>query len=333
MSPCVLARQIIPVLLPTFLQDMLAIRVLHQHMSEIRSSMSIQSMTGFAREEGEFEVFSWRWELRSVNNRGLDVRVRLPSGMESFEIRVRESVGKHCKRGSFNISLNLTGMPSVADYKLNQALLDRVIEIAEEVRVRTGSPAPSADGILRLRGVLEPEETGSGDESRSSREQAMADSLNAALGKVVEARCDEGQRLAKILAEFLEEIKGLASRARDLAAAQPDAIRARIKSQLEELLPSDHALPEDRLEQEIAMIVAKSDVREEIDRLDAHGAQARELMAGGGVVGRRLDFLSQELNREANTLCSKAQDLDLKRTGLDLKAVIEQFREQVQNIE
>jgi len=302
-------------------------------MSEISGAMSIQSMTGFAREEGEFEAFSWRWELRSVNNRGLDVRVRLPSGMESFEIRVRDSVGKRFKRGSFNISLNLTEMPGLAGYRLNKGLLDRVIEIAEEVRARTGGPAPGADGLLRLRGVLEPEEPGSDDESRSSREQAMADSLDAALENVASARLDEGKRLATVLTGFLDEIEGLASRARELAAAQPDAIRARIKGQLEELLPGDKALPEDRLAQEMAMIVAKADVREEIDRLDAHGAQARELMAGGGVVGRRLEFLSQEFNREANTLCSKAQDLELTRTGLDLKAVIEQFREQVQNIE
>lgn len=302
-------------------------------MSKNRGTMSIESMTGFAREEGEFEAFSWRWELRSVNNRGLDVRVRLPSGMESFEIAVRDSVGKRFKRGSFNISLNLTETPGLAGYRLNQALLDRVIEIAEEVRARTGGAPPRADGLLRLRGVLEPEEPGADDDFRSAREDAMAASLGAALEKVAGARRDEGKRLIKVLIGFLEEIEGLASRARELAAAQPDAIRARIKGQLEELLPPDHALPEDRLAQEIAVMVAKADVREEIDRLDAHAAQARELIAGGGVVGRRLDFLSQELNREANTLCSKAQDLDLTRTGLDLKAVIEQFREQVQNIE
>ena len=295
--------------------------------------MSIESMTGFAREEGEFEAFSWRWELRSVNNRGLDVRVRLPSGMESFEIAVRDSVGKRFKRGSFNISLNLTETPGLVGYRLNQALLDRVIEIAEEVRARTGGAALRADGLLRLRGVLEPEEPGRDDDSRSAREGAMADSLGAALEKVAAARREEGQRLIEVLTGFLDEIEGLVGRARELAAAQPDAIRTRIKEQLEELLPGDHAFPEDRLAQDIAVMVAKADIREEIDRLGAHVAQARELIDGGGVVGRRLDFLSQELNREANTLCAKAQDLDLTRTGLDLKAVIEQFREQVQNIE
>lgn len=308
-------------------------RAFHYYMSEILGTMSIQSMTGFAREEGEFDAFSWRWEVRSVNNRGLDVRVRLPSGMESFESRARDSVGKRFTRGSFNISLSLTETPGPESYRLNQRLLDRAIEIAEEVRARTGSPPPSVDGLLRLRGVLEPEEAGADDESRSAREDAMAASLGAALEKVAHARQEEGERLVTVLTGFLAEIAKLAVLARQLAGTQPETIRARITGQLEELLSGEKALPEDRLAQEIAVIVAKADVREEIDRLDAHGAQAREILTEGGVVGRRLDFLCQEFNREANTLCSKSQDLDLTRTGLDLKAVVEQFREQVQNIE
>ncbi len=295
--------------------------------------MSIQSMTGFAREEGAFEAYSWRWELRSVNNRGLDVRVRLPSGMESFEIRVRDSVSKRFKRGSFNISLNLTETPGLVGYRLNEALLDRVIAIAEEVRARTGGAAPTAEGLLRLRGVLEPEEPASDDESRTRLENAMAESLGAALGNVALARAEEGARLAGVLRAFLDEIADLAARARGLAATQPEAIGARIRTQIEELLGGETAVSEERLAQEIALVVGKADVREEIDRLDAHAAQARELLDAGGAIGRRLDFLSQEFNRESNTLCSKAQDLELTRTGLDLKAAIEQFREQVQNIE
>jgi uncharacterized protein (TIGR00255 family) len=295
--------------------------------------MSIQSMTGFAREDGAFEAYSWRWELRSVNNRGLDVRVRLPAGMESFEIRVRDSVTKRFKRGSFNISLNLTETPGLVGYRLNEALLDRVIAIAEEVRARTGGAAPSAEGLLRLRGVLEPEEPASDDESRTQLENAMADSLGAALEKVALARGEEGARLSGVLRGFLDEIADLAVRARGLAATQPEAIGARIRAQIEELLGGETAVSEERLAQEIALVVGKADVREEIDRLDAHAAQARELLDAGGAIGRRLDFLSQEFNRESNTLCSKAQDLELTRTGLDLKAAIEQFREQVQNIE
>ncbi|HSR54761.1 MAG TPA: YicC/YloC family endoribonuclease [Alphaproteobacteria bacterium] len=302
-------------------------------MNEIRGTMSIQSMTGFAREEGSHDAYSWRWELRSVNNRGLDVRVRLPSGMESFEIRVRDSVGRQFKRGSFNISLNLTETPGLVGYRLNEALLDRVIEIAEMVRGRTQGAPPSAEGLLRLRGVLEPEEPAADDESRRALENAMADSLEAALKKVAETRKEEGARLDSVLKEFLGEIAELAAQARDLAATQPEAISARIRSQLEELVGNETTVPEERLAQEIALIVGKADLREEIDRLDAHAAQAREVMAAGGAIGRRLDFLSQEFNREANTLCSKAQDLELTRTGLALKAVIEQFREQVQNIE
>lgn len=314
-------------------QDIVARRLLIPNMNEIRGTMSIQSMTGFAREEGSHDAYSWRWELRSVNNRGLDVRVRLPSGMESFEIRVRDSVGRQFKRGSFNISLNLTETPGLVGYRLNEALLDRVIEIAEMVRGRTQGAPPSAEGLLRLRGVLEPEEPAADDESRRALENAMADSLEAALKKVAETRKEEGARLDSVLKEFLGEIAELAAQARDLAATQPEAISARIRSQLEELVGNETTVPEERLAQEIALIVGKADLREEIDRLDAHAAQAREVMAAGGAIGRRLDFLSQEFNREANTLCSKAQDLELTRTGLALKAVIEQFREQVQNIE
>ena len=295
--------------------------------------MSIESMTGFARKEGAFEAFSWRWELRSVNNRGLDIRVRLPSAMESFEARVRDLVGKRFKRGSFNISLNLTQAPGVANYRLNEALLERVLSIAAEVQARTGAAPPQVDGLLRLRGVLEPEETVGDDESRTGCENAMAASLAEALDGVAEARAEEGARLKGVLSGFIDEIEQLATAARSLAAAQPEAIRARIAAQLAELVEASQSLPDERVAQEVAVIVAKADIREEIDRIDAHAAQARELVEQGGAVGRRLDFLSQEFNREANTLCSKAQDLELTRTGLDLKAVIEQFREQVQNIE
>ncbi|MDH3240505.1 MAG: YicC family protein [Alphaproteobacteria bacterium] len=295
--------------------------------------MSIQSMTGFAREEGAFESYSWRWELRSVNNRGLDIRVRLPSGMESFEIRVRDAVGKRFKRGSFNISFNLTETPGLAGYRLNEALLDRVIAIAEEVRTRTGGQPASPEGLLRLRGVLEPEEPDSDDAQRTALEGAMAESLDRALANVARTRTEEGARLIGVLEGFLDEIASLAAKARGLAATQPEAISQRIRGQIEEFLGGDSGVSEDRLAQEVALIVGKADLREEIDRLDAHGVQARELLLAGGAIGRRLDFLSQEFNREANTLCSKAQDLELTRTGLALKAVIEQFREQVQNIE
>jgi uncharacterized protein (TIGR00255 family) len=262
-----------------------------------------------------------------------DIRVRMPSGMESFETKVRDLVGKRFKRGSFNISLNLTKAPGVAGYRLNEALLDRLLAIATEVQDRTGAAPPQVDGLLRLHGVLEAEETGSDDESRTARENAMADSLIEALEGVSQARAEEGARLESVLLGFIDEVERLSGAARALAATQPEAIRERISTQLAELVEDAPALPQERIAQEVAVIVAKADIREEIDRLDAHIAQARELIGNGGVVGRRLDFLSQELNREANTLCSKSQDLELTRTGLDLKAVIEQFREQVQNIE
>jgi uncharacterized protein (TIGR00255 family) len=290
-------------------------------------------MTGFAREEGEHDAFAWRWEVRSVNNRGLDIRTRLPPGMEAFEVTVRDLVGKRFKRGSFSISLNMTRTPGLTGYRLNEALLDRVLDLAERIRARTGAPPATAEGLLHLRGVLEPEEVEDGDDGRAAREAAMAESFSRALAQVEASRAEEGGRLKAVLSGQVDEISGLAATARKLAATQPDAIRSRIAGQLKELLAGATALPEERLAQEIAVMIGKADVREEIDRLDAHVAQARDMMKSGGAVGRRLDFLSQEFNREANTLCSKSQDLELTRTGLALKATIEQFREQVQNIE
>ncbi len=295
--------------------------------------MTLASMTGFAREDGEFDAFAWRWEVRSVNGRGLDVRVRLPPGMESFEATVRDRIGKRFKRGSFNVSLNLTRTPGLTSFRLNEALLDRVVEIAEDLRKRTGAPPSSAEGLLRVRGVLEAEENSEDDDKRAEREVAMAASFDQALVQIGVSRSEEGARLETVLLSMIDDIAALAFEARSQAAAQPDAIRARVTGQLTELLAGAPALPEDRLAQEIAVMVGKADVREEIDRLDAHVGQARDLVASKEAVGRRLDFLSQELNREANTLCSKAQDLALTRTGLALKAGIEQFREQIQNIE
>ncbi len=290
-------------------------------------------MTGFAREEGEHGEFAWRWEVRSVNNRGLDIRVRMAPGHESFEITVRDRLGKRFKRGSFNVSFNLTRTPGLTGYRLNEPLLERVLALAEAIRARTGGAPPAAEGLLRLRGVLEPEETADDDAERNARETAMAASLDRALVQVEAARAAEGARLETVLRGLVEEIAALAARARALAASQPEAIRARVTGQVAELLAGAAPLAEERLAQEIALMVGKADVREEIDRLDAHVAQALELIGAGGAVGRRLDFLSQEFNREANTLCSKSQDLELTRTGLALKAAIEQFREQVQNIE
>ncbi len=296
-------------------------------------AVSIASMTGFAREEGEHDGFAWRWEVRSVNNRGLDIRARMPPGMEAFEISVRDLVGKRFKRGSLNISLNLTRTPGLTGYRLNEALLERVLVLAEDIRTRTGAPPPTAEGLLRLRGVLEAEESDGDDEGRAAREAVMAESLSRVLVAVEAARAEEGARLEAVLCGLVDEIAALAAKARALAATQPDAIRARISNQLRELVAGTTPLPEERLAQEIAVMIGKADVREEIDRLDAHVAQARDLIKAGDAVGRRLDFLSQEFNREANTLCSKSQDLELTRTGLALKAAIEQFREQVQNIE
>jgi uncharacterized protein (TIGR00255 family) len=290
-------------------------------------------MTGFAREDGGYDAFSWRWEVRSVNGRGLDVRLRLPSGLEGFEAQARDLTGKRLKRGNVSINLSLTQSPGITDYRLNEALLQRLVAISEEVAAKTGADAPRVDGLLRLKGVLEAEEPEESEEARTARTEELAESLNQVLTKIVAARAEEGARLEIVLGSILDEIAQLTEKARALAAAQPEAIRDRLTAQISELLDHSPRIADDRLAQEAAVLVGKADVREELDRLAAHISQGRELLAAGGPVGRRLDFLCQEFNREANTLCSKAQDLELTRTGLALKAAIEQFREQVQNIE
>lgn len=296
-------------------------------------TVTLESMTGFARQYGRFADLAWRWEVRSVNNRGLDIRMRMPPGHESLEVAARALLGKVFARGSFQLSLTLEDSAGPSAYRLNGPLLEQILAMTEPVRLRIGAPPPRIETLLRLRGVLEPEGQEDSDETRTARDAAMLESLGSGLEALARARREEGSRLAGLLHGFLDTIQELSAQARDLAACQPEAIALRLRTQLDDLMQETRELSEERLAQEIALLASKADIREEIDRLDAHVAQARDLLKGGGAVGRRLDFLSQEFNREANTLCSKTQDLALTRLGLDLKAAIEQFREQVQNLQ
>lgn len=276
---------------------------------------------------------SWQWEVKSVNARGLDIRIRLAPGAEVLELPVRNAVGEAFSRGSFNINLTVTRVAPSTRFSLNHELLDQLLGVVKEVEGRVKGGMVQIDGLLRVRGILEAVEDVESDEHKAKREAAMAASFTEALTAIAAARKSEGERLATVLQSQVDQIAELAKRSTMVAAAQPAAIRDRLKAQMADLLAGSANLSEERLAQEAAMLAGKADVREEIDRLNAHVAQARELIGGGGAVGRRLDFLSQEFNREANTLCSKAGDIELTRIGLDLKAVIEQFREQVQNVE
>lgn len=295
--------------------------------------MSVASMTGFARAGGQMDDVTWQWEVKSVNARGLDIRIRLAPGLEALEVPVRAALGDRFSRGSFNINLTVTRQAPVTRFTLNQGLLDQLLGVVQDVQGRIKGAAVQIDGLLRVRGILEAMEEIESDTHKAKREAAMSASFTEALAAVAAARQSEGARLAGVLRGQVVQIADLAHRAAALAASQPAAIRDRLKAQMADLLAGASVLSEDRIAQEAAILAGKADVREEIDRLNSHVAQAREMLDAGGAVGRRLDFLSQEFNREANTLCSKAGDIELTRIGLELKAVIEQFREQVQNVE
>lgn len=295
--------------------------------------MPLASMTGFARSEGHHGDIGWSWEIRSVNGRGLDLRSRVPAGAEALEPRIRPAVAARFARGSINVTLSVSEAASAPRLRLNREVLDQVLPLLDELRGRIDAAPPSLDGLLRLRGVLEPVEEAESADARAAREEAMAADLEAALEALAAARAEEGARLEDMLTGHLDRIRDLAGEARTCAGARPDAIRTRLTERLAALTGQVPALSEERLAQEVALLAAKGDIAEELDRLDAHLAAAAELIAEGGAVGRRLDFLCQEFNREANTLCSKSSDIALTRVGLEIKAAVEQLREQVQNVE
>jgi uncharacterized protein (TIGR00255 family) len=299
-----------------------------------KSNPSIASMTGFARCSGSSDGYSWNWEAKSVNGKGLDVRCRLPQGFEEIDVEARNATGKAFKRGNFNLVLTVQETSRQSQYQVNRALLDQLVETASEIRAGNDEfDKPSLDGLLAVRGVIEPVTEADDEEERRARKNEMLTRLKEVLTSLGQNRLEEGARMAEVLFEQLDTIIGLCRQAEKLAELQPDNIRQKLKEQIAELLESTPSLPEERLAQEAAVLMTKADVREELDRLQAHIEAACDLMEEGGVIGRRLDFLCQEFNREANTLCSKAADVGLSKIGLELKAVIEQYREQVQNIE
>ena len=296
--------------------------------------MPVSSMTGFARSEGHADGCSWTWELKSVNAKGLDVRCRVPGSYDNLEKAARERIAKTFKRGNLSVNLNIAWIKGDAGFRVNSVVLGELLATLPKIREQLPDAGPpSIDGLLALRGVIEPVEEELTDDARSALESEILENFEVALAALSAMRDDEGARLTEGLDARLDEIAGLSGEAEKLAALQPDAIRERLKTQVEALQADIPALSEDRLAQEAALLMTKADIREELDRLKAHEQAARELMSNGGAVGRKLDFLCQEFNREANTLCSKSQDVTLTRIGLDLKSSIEQFREQVQNIE
>ena len=294
--------------------------------------MGLNSMTGFARADAEHGGTRWHWEVKSVNGRSLDVRCRLPERFERLEQELCATVGARIARGNCQIALQISRIDPSGAIGVNEDALERILATVEEVRDRLGSPPPSAEGVLALRGVLEPGDAKQEDDGGELVSEILK-SFPSVIEQLVSARSAEGAKLKTVVEGQLSRIESLAGDARNAPALQPEAIRARLSERVSRLLDVEPSFDPDRLHQEAVLIAAKVDVQEELDRLEAHLAAARDLLESGEPVGRKLDFLTQEFNREANTLCSKANDPALTGIGLQLKVVIDQMREQVQNIE
>jgi uncharacterized protein (TIGR00255 family) len=294
--------------------------------------MALSSMTGFARADGVSGSYVWGWELKSVNGKGLDVRLRIPPSWDPVEVAVRARA-KALARGTVyaNLSVRREGLAPVV--RVNESVLSAVLATMRDLAGRIDAQPATIDGILNVKGVIEVlDQTESEDEHRAA-ETAVIEGFDLALATLLEMRRHEGAVLEAVLAARLDAIAALAASAEVAPGRRPEAIRARLADQVAALLETSERFDPDRLHQEAILIATKVDVREELDRLAAHVVQARRLLAEGGPVGRRLDFLAQELNREVNTLCAKSNDVELTTIGLELKSVVEQFREQVQNLE
>jgi uncharacterized protein (TIGR00255 family) len=295
--------------------------------------MALSSMTGFARGHGVSGSYAWAWEVKSVNGKGLDLRLRFPPGWDAIEVAVRAQAAERLARGSIQANLTVERSGAVPVVRINAAVLDAVLTTLKQLAPRIEASPPSLDGLLALKGVMEVGDAEEREEERRSAEAAVTAGFAEVLGALAEMRQREGAALGRVLAARLGEISALALRAEATPGRRPEAIRTRLAEQVATLLAQSERFDLDRLHQEAILIATKADVREELDRLAAHVAQAQLLIGQGGPIGRRLDFLAQELNREANTLCAKANDVELTNIGLELKAAVEQFREQVQNVE
>jgi uncharacterized protein (TIGR00255 family) len=292
------------------------------------------SMTGFADARGVHGNLRWRWETKSVNGRGLDLRFRAPLGYEGLESGARTLASERFKRGSFQIVLTAAADEAGRGFRVDPVALAEAVRLAKRVADETGLKPARIDGLLALKGVVVQEENVAlDDEARMARDAAMLESLAGAYDHLGRARANEGAKLEAVMLKQIGEIERFTREARALAAQQPFILRERMMAQLKELISPGTNVPEERVAQEIALLASRADLSEELDRLTAHSQEARALIAAREPAGRKLDFLAQEFNREANTLCAKSSDIQLTHVGLALKAVIDQFREQVQNVE
>jgi uncharacterized protein (TIGR00255 family) len=295
--------------------------------------MTLKSMTGFARADGVHGDTSWSWEARSVNGRNLELRLRLPSGFEALEIRARGLAQEKLARGNCTLNLGIRREAGKTEIRLNEAALAQAQAVAERAQALTDLKPPRLDTLLAMRGVVEAAEAEESEAAQAALHHALFAGLAKVLDQLVSARAAEGERLEAVISKQLATIAALVGRASDAAARQPEALGARLAEQIERLTETSAGLDPERLHQEALLLAAKADIQEELDRLRAHLAAANELIESNQPVGRKFEFLAQEFNREANTICSKASDIEISRTGIELKTVIDQLREQVQNIE
>jgi len=296
--------------------------------------MALSSMTGFARCQGVTGPYAWSWEIKSVNAKGLDLRLRLPQGWDAVEVPARTRGAEKLSRGTVYANLSVERKGVLPTVRINEAVLSAVIATLDSIDNRVvGASRPTPDGILALKGVMEIVDEDEREEDRRAAEAAILAGFDRALADLIAMRREEGDTLGRLLQARLSEIAALAARAEASPGRKPEAIKARLAEQVAVLLSASGRFDSDRLHQEAIMLATKADIREELDRLASHGAQAQKMLTDGGPVGRRLDFLAQELNRESNTLTAKANEVELTNIGLELKATVEQFREQVQNLE
>jgi uncharacterized protein (TIGR00255 family) len=295
--------------------------------------MTLSSMTGFARTNGACGAYVWAWELKSVNAKGLDIRFRLPIGWDVVEAQARPRAAAALVRGTINATLTVSREGVQPVVRVNDSVLNAVLATLKDLSVRIEAEPARLDGILAIRGVIDVVDSSEDEEARRAAEAAILAGFDRALAGLIQMRQHEGGALAGILSTRLTEIAALAARAESAPGRRPEAIKQRLADQIKLLLDTSNRFDPDRLHQEAILIATKSDIREELDRLNAHVVQASRLIADGGAIGRKLDFLAQEFNRESNTLCAKANDVELTNIGLELKSVVEQFREQVQNLE
>ena len=294
--------------------------------------MSLSSMTGFASANGSHKTSTWVWEIKSVNGKAFDARLRMPQGFDHLEIQVRQILSQNFKRGNLQVNLTLQNQLGEDRISINRDVLEQYLVLAEELRNRTGALPPSSENLLALKGVIETKSETRSEQDQVEIDQAIMQTFSQAVDALVKNRNEEGTKLFDLLKLQLDEIDTCRTKAIEHPSRKAETIKQKLKDQIAQLVDI-HAFDEQRLHQEAVLQATRADIQEELDRLGVHISAARTLLKSKEPVGRKFDFLAQEFNREANTLCSKASDAGLTSIGLDLKTTIDQMREQVQNIE